>query len=167
MGLHQPPPNFESLPYPRSRWSVRIVFTKLKRKDELKIPGEIFPICCAFLSTRSKTVGGWCNPPPPWRTRVNILLKYTKKKLEKVTNKLTCTVLPLKQVFQFVILTVKHNFLVILQLHYQQFILTFSSVCNIAFDNDFNLLVMQAAIFYLNGSQLAKLKKSIPPMLLP
>ena len=38
---------------------------KMKRKDELEIPGTILPICCAFLSTGAKTV--WrvdCNPRP-------------------------------------------------------------------------------------------------------
>ena len=29
----------------------------------LEIPGAIFPLCCALLSTIAKTVGGCCNPP--------------------------------------------------------------------------------------------------------
>ena len=38
----------------------------------LKVPGAIFPLGCAILSTRAKTVGGLVQPPLR-RTRVNVL----------------------------------------------------------------------------------------------
>ena len=36
----------------------------------LEIPGAIFPLCCAFLNTRAKTV---------WRTRVNDQFEYEEQ----------------------------------------------------------------------------------------
>ena len=65
MGLHQPPDLPTSNAYPTSRVGGRFDFfpAKVKRKDELKDIGAIFPLCCAFLSTGVKTIGGCCNPP--------------------------------------------------------------------------------------------------------
>ena len=59
-----PPPNFESLPFPRCRWQVRNFFAKMKGKDELEGTRSNFtPWLCDFEHQGENCQGGWYNPP--------------------------------------------------------------------------------------------------------
>ena len=50
MRLHQPPlpTNFESLPYPRGWWKVRIFFVKTERKNGPRCPEQFSPLLRIF-----------------------------------------------------------------------------------------------------------------------
>ena len=61
------PPTLKAYPTPGVSGSFNFFFLlKWRKSMNLNIPGANFPFCCAFLSTRAKTVWvGCCNPPPP------------------------------------------------------------------------------------------------------
>ena len=55
-------PTLKAYPTPRvGDGFILLLLLKWRERMSLKIPGAIFPLCCAFLSTRVKTV--WGQPP--------------------------------------------------------------------------------------------------------
>ena len=67
-------PTLKAYPTPGVGGRFGIFSLKWRERMNLKVPGAILPLGSAILSTRATTVrGGWYNPPPLRRTRVNQL----------------------------------------------------------------------------------------------
>ena len=65
-GIAPPPPHLPTLtayPTPAVGGRFGIFSLKWRKRMNLKVPGAILPLGCAILSTRTKTVRGWLQPP--------------------------------------------------------------------------------------------------------